>query len=42
MAGETLVTPFDDKPYKFIFKSLVREVSEEEGRKLCLNIARRT
>jgi hypothetical protein len=32
----TLVTRFDDKPFRFIFKSLVRNVSYEEGQELCL------
>jgi hypothetical protein len=36
MAIETLVTRFDDKPFRFIFKSLVRNVPYEEGRELCL------
>ena len=36
MNSETKTTRFCDKPFGFIFKSLVRNVSEEEGRELCL------
>jgi hypothetical protein len=36
MNAETLITRFDDKPFRFVFKTLVRTVSENEGQDLCL------